>query len=634
MKKSLKLISLLLTLVMVLSLGACGGQKDPSASEQKQGSEAPTQSTAAPTQEQPASSGTSQLAGTYDIKVWCPEKAVDLTKAQIEAYNKSNTDGIVINATVEAVGEGDAATSMITDVEAGGDLFFFPQDQTNRLIEAGALAKLGKAAAALVTENNDAGSVTAVKSGDELWGYPLTADNGYFMYYDKSVIPEADLGSMEKLLEDCEKAGKYFSFEVKNGWYVASFFFATGCSSVWKFDDNGKPLEIADNWNSANGLIAAKGIKTLVSSKAFNNSSKGESFAAATPSAIVVSGTWDYTTVEGILGENLACAELPSFTVDGKSYHLGSFNGCKLLGVKPQTNAVKQAVLHRLAQFLTNEECQLERFENLAWGPANLAALANDKVSSPALTALSKQNAYATPQGQIPNNWWDIAAAIPTNVENATDDKGLQDALDIYKEALANIIKIAEEQTPDEASAFSVIGAIAGTNWDTDFDMTKDVNEEGAWYTNEPIELKKGDEFKVRQGKDWAVNFGADNKVNGPNVVVEEDGWYFVKVVVNADLSEGIISLEKNSPVTGWTVIGAIAGANWDKDFDMELQADGTYKSVDAFDLNAGDEFKVRQGLNWEHSFGNGSENFKVETAGKFYVVFNPTTTEVSVVAE
>ena len=121
MKKSLKLISLLLTLVMVLSLGACGGQKDPSASEQKQGSEAPVQSTAAPTQEQPASSGTSQLAGTYDIKVWCPDAAVDLTKQQIEAYNKANTDGIVINATVEAVGEGDAATSMITDVEAGGE---------------------------------------------------------------------------------------------------------------------------------------------------------------------------------------------------------------------------------------------------------------------------------------------------------------------------------------------------------------------------------------------------------------------------------------------------------------------------------------------------------------------------------
>ena len=619
MKKSLKLISLLLTLVMVLSLGACGGQKDPTTGS----SAAPQGSTAAP---QGSTSSGSQLAGTYDIKVWCPENAVSWTKEQIDSFNKSNTDGIVINATVEAVGEGDAATSMITDVEAGGDLFFFAQDQTARLIEAGALAKLGKAAAANVLENNEETSVIAVKSGDELYAYPLTSDNGFFMYYDKSVIPEADLGSMEKLLEDCEKAGKYFSFDVKNGWYVASFFFATGCSSEWEYDDNGKAIACRDNWNSANGLIAAKGLKTFVSSKAYNNSSSGADFAAATPSAIVVTGTWDYNTIKDILGDNLGAAELPSFTVDGKSYHLGSYTGCKLLGVKPQTDAVKQAVLHRLAQFLTNEECETKLFEQLGWGPANLAA--REKASSPALTAFDAQKKYGTPQGQISGGWWDIAKAIATNVENATDEKGLQDALDIYKEALAGII----DMPADEATAMTVIGAIAGTNWDTDFEMTQ--KPEGTWYTTEPIELKKGDEFKVRMGKSWDVNFGADNKVNGPNVVVEEDGWYFIKVVVNAGLTEGVISLEKNSPSTGWTVIGAIAGANWDKDFDMELQADGTYKSVDAFDLNAGDEFKVRQGQNWDNSWGNGTDNFKVETAGKFYVVFNPTTTEVSVVAE
>ena len=628
MKKSLKLISLLLTLVMVLSLGACGGQKDPSASEQKQGSEAPAQSTAAPTQEQPASSGTSQLAGTYDIKIWCPDAAVDLTKQQIEAYNKSNTDGIVINATIEAVGEGDAATSMITDVEAGGDLFFFAQDQTARLIEAGALAKLGKAAAANVQENNEEDSVIAVKSGEELYAYPLTSDNGFFMYYDKSVIPEADLGSMEKLLEDCEKAGRYFSFDVKNGWYVAAFFFATGCSSVWEYDGNGKAIACRDNFNSPEGLIAAKGIKTFVSSKAYNNSSSGADFAAATPSAIVVSGTWDYNTVKDILGDNLGAAEMPSFTVDGKSYHLGSFKGCKLLGVKPQTDAVKQAVLHRVAQYLTSEECEVQRFEKLGWGPSNLGARNSGKCTSPALEAFEAQRPYATAQGQISGGWWDIAKAIPTNIESATDDAGLQKALDIYKEALAGIIDMPE----DEASAMTVIGSIAGTNWDTDFEMTQ--KPEGTWYTNEPIELKKGDEFKVRMGKSWDVNFGADNKVNGPNVAVEEDGWYFVKVVVNADLTEGVISLEKNSPSTGWTVIGAIAGSNWDKDFDMELQADGTYKSVDQFDLAAGDEFKVRQGCAWDNSWGNGTDNFKVETAGKYYVVYTPATTEVSLVAE
>ena len=64
----------------------------------------------------------SELAGEYDITVWVAEKAVDLTKKQIEDFNASNDAGIKFKATVEAVSEADAATQMITDVEAGGDL--------------------------------------------------------------------------------------------------------------------------------------------------------------------------------------------------------------------------------------------------------------------------------------------------------------------------------------------------------------------------------------------------------------------------------------------------------------------------------------------------------------------------------
>ena len=49
-------------------------------------------------------SADSQLAGTYDITVWVADAIVDLTKQQIDDFNATNTDGIVFNATVEAVG--------------------------------------------------------------------------------------------------------------------------------------------------------------------------------------------------------------------------------------------------------------------------------------------------------------------------------------------------------------------------------------------------------------------------------------------------------------------------------------------------------------------------------------------------
>ena len=119
---------------------------------------------------------------TYDVKIWVAEAAKDLTAKQIADFNASNEFGFTFNATIEAVSEADAATQMITDVEAGGDIYCFAQDQFARLVQAGALAKLGVRAAETVTANNAAGVVAAATSGDALFAYPLTADNGYFMY--------------------------------------------------------------------------------------------------------------------------------------------------------------------------------------------------------------------------------------------------------------------------------------------------------------------------------------------------------------------------------------------------------------------------------------------------------------------
>ena len=35
--------------------------------------------------------------GAYDITLWVPEEAVELTKSQVEAFNASNTLGVTFN---------------------------------------------------------------------------------------------------------------------------------------------------------------------------------------------------------------------------------------------------------------------------------------------------------------------------------------------------------------------------------------------------------------------------------------------------------------------------------------------------------------------------------------------------------
>ena len=130
-----KVLALVLALVMIFALAACGQQAAPAPAANDQPA---------------ASSGGSELAGTYDITVWVPDAEVELRKAMIDEFNKSNADGIVFNATVQNVSESEAATQMITDVEAGADLYNFANDQYARLVQANALSKLGTQAVEIV----------------------------------------------------------------------------------------------------------------------------------------------------------------------------------------------------------------------------------------------------------------------------------------------------------------------------------------------------------------------------------------------------------------------------------------------------------------------------------------------------
>ena len=525
-----KIVALILAMAMCLSLlAACGGgntvETKPGTNETKPG----TNETKPGTNEtKPAEK---PLAGTYDIKVWVAEEIKPLTEQQIADFNSTNDQGIVINATVEAVGEGDAATSMTTDIEAGADLFCFAQDQTARLIQAGALQKLGTAAADFVTTNNDKGTIVAVTSGDGLYGYPLTSDNGYFMYYDKSVIKEEDVDSLEALIAACEASGRNFSFELENSWYIVSFFFATGCVSEWQTDESGKFISVNDNFNSDLGKIAAKGMQKLVTSPVYVNSSATADFDAAVKSAVVVSGTWNYENAKSILGDNFGVADLPSFEVDGTSYHLANFNGCKLMGVKPQTDAKRAAALNQLAQYLTGEKAQLERFNSVGWGPSNLAAQGSEAVkAAPHLTALMNQNNFSRPQGQIHGSWWDIAKMIATEIKNGSE---LQPALDNYKASMEALFQMDDSVL----KAWTVIGTIGDSNWNGDLPMTEQAD--GTWKSDEAYEMTTTSEFKVRQGKSWDNNYGAGGVKGGDNFKPDKDGKFFIVF----DPATGIISI-------------------------------------------------------------------------------------------
>ena len=467
------------------------------------------------------------LAGTYDVTLWVSELApegkisvVDLTKEQIKAFEAANP-GIKINASIEGVTEADAASKVVADVASAPDIYCFAQDQLARLVQAAALAAPGKTAAASLRELNDATSIAAASVAGELYAYPMTSDNGYYLYYDKSIFTEEDVESLETLIAKCEQSGKKFRYALENAWYTASFFFATGCHSNWIMNQDGEYINIDDTFNSAEGIIAYKGMQLLTSSSCYD--SNADIF---TDAAVVVTGIWNAPAAEAHFGENLGATDLPSFTIDGKTYHLGSYAGTKLMGVKPQTDAKKAAVLSMLAQFLTNEQSQLERYEHFQWGPSNVVAQNNDAVkTNVSLIALRKQNEFSITQGQIHGSWWDIAKLLGAD---AKANKDPQTSLNEYSDAINKVLNM----TDDQKNAWGVIGNICNTNWDTDFAMTE---EPAGTFTSDVLTLKAGEQFKVRQGASWDVNYGANGVAGGDNIVVEADGNYRVQLVINGD---------------------------------------------------------------------------------------------------
>lgn len=376
--------------------------------------------------------------GGYDITVWVGEGTKELTERQIAAFNESNEWGVKFNPTVEIVSESKAAGNAIQKPDSAADIFCFAQDQLARVVHSDLLATLNAASIEAITAGCDEGSVAAATIGNTIRAFPMTADNGYFMYYDKSVIAEKDIASLESIIADCEAAGRNFSMNLtKDGsWYAASFFYATGCKSEWTTDEKGNFTGYEDTFDSDAGVIALQGMQKLLKSSVYQPSAEVSDFTAGIPSAVVVSGIWGYKAAKEALKDNLGIAPLPSFEVGGESYQLVSYLGSKLMGVKPQNDAYRASYLQKLAMYLTGEECQRQRFEEVGWGPSNVKA-AQD-ASSPALDVLSA--AKTTLQGQYPTNWWSKVEVMTGSAKTSMSDAAtLKLLLKTYSDSLPQL---------------------------------------------------------------------------------------------------------------------------------------------------------------------------------------------------
>ena len=368
---------------------------------------------------------------TVKLTVWASEEDQDLTTELLDNFKAEYSD-VTFDITLGSESESTAKDTILTDVEAAADVFAFADDQINELVQAGALQEVLATYTLDVKSENAAGSVEAASVDGRLYAYPMTADNGYFMFYDASVFTEDDVQSLEKMLEVAEAAGKKVAMDIANGWYLYAFFEGAGYELTLN-DDGSNTC----TWNGSGATDVAQAIMDACATGTLVQMNDEQQATAITEGTVAaaVNGTWRAETAEAAWGENYAAAKLPTINVAGKDCQMSSYSGCKLIGVNPHSANVGWAML--LAEYLTNEDSQVARFETRGLGPANIAAASSDKVqANPAIAALAAQAAYATPQ-RVGGNFWAPAETLGQILANGNPDgTDLQTLLDTAVEGI------------------------------------------------------------------------------------------------------------------------------------------------------------------------------------------------------
>ena len=281
----------------------------------------------------PVPSSETKKNGTVALEVWGSEEDEALINEIIKSFKAEYSGQANFDITFEAHSEANCKDNVLGDVLNAPDVFTFADDQLMVLVASGVLKEV-RNSSAVSSRNLKAASDAASVSG-KLYAYPLTADNGYFLFYNKAYLSEADVQTMDRILDVAASKGKQVFMDITSGWYLFSFFGNTGLEIGLKDDGLSTYCNWNAKYNSVTGKEVAEGILRLGKNKAFSaTANEGFTKAAADDLFIAgVSGIWDESAIKEAWGDNYAATKLPTYTVAGKQVQLSSYAGYKLVGV-------------------------------------------------------------------------------------------------------------------------------------------------------------------------------------------------------------------------------------------------------------------------------------------------------------
>ena len=370
--------------------------------------------------------------GTVSLTVWASEEDQAYTQGLIDEFIALYPD-VTFDIQLGSESESTCKDTVLTDIEAAADVFTFADDQIQALVDAGALQPITAYYTYDVANENVAGAVDAATVNGQLYAYPMTADNGYFMFYDSSIYTEEDVQSLDSMIAAAEASGTKIGMDLSSGWYLYSFF--AGAGLTLSLNDDGTTNSCT--WNEAVGTDVAQAIIDYFGTGVLVNMTDDEQATAIANGEIsaCVNGTWRAETAQEAWGDNYSAAKLPTYNLNGTETQMSSFSGCKLVGVNAYSDQIGWSML--LAEYLTNESAQIGRFNARGLGPSNIAAANSPEVqANPAIAALAAQADYATPQ-RVGGNYWAPSQTLGEILASGNPDgTDLQTLLDTAVEGI------------------------------------------------------------------------------------------------------------------------------------------------------------------------------------------------------
>lgn len=361
------------------------------------------------------------------LKVWCPSNQVEtgIMEQQQKAFQEAHPEW-KITWTTEIVGEDKCQESVLKDVDAAADVFMFASDQLPDLVNAGAIAQLGGSTADMVNTTMSEAVINTAMSDGKLYAIPFT-HNTFFMYYDKTLLSEDQVKSMEGIMSAQTADNVYnFYFESAGGWKLGCWYYGAGLSV---FGPDGSDLSAGCDWNNATGLAVTNYLIDLIGNKkcAFDGEIAVSELIGDHRLGAWFDGAWNYDSYHDVLGDDLGLATIPTFNSDGTDHQLLGFYGSKCIGVSAKSKNPAAAVA--FAAFLGNEENQLLRYEKSAQIPTNHNAAASEAVQKDALAAIIVDESNNCSVMQPVNTvfsarYWTYAGAIPTEIRSGEINKG------------------------------------------------------------------------------------------------------------------------------------------------------------------------------------------------------------------